>query len=85
MARVELVEAAPPTASPGDIAQAGLLEPAEQLGDVSQACKIMGYSRDIFYRFNDLHDKGGELTPWEMTRRKPLLRNQVASEVEAAV
>jgi molybdenum-dependent DNA-binding transcriptional regulator ModE len=29
----------------------GLLELAEQLGNVSQACKIMGYSRDSFDRF----------------------------------
>ncbi len=35
-------------------AKAGLLELAKQLGNVSQACKIMGYSRDSFYRFKDL-------------------------------
>jgi len=29
----------------------GLLELAKQLGNVSQACKIMGYSRDTFYRY----------------------------------
>jgi len=28
-----------------------LLELAKQLGNVSQACKMMGYSRDSFYRF----------------------------------
>ena len=63
----------------------GLLNLAEELGNVSKACQVMGYSRDTFYRYKAAVDEGGVEALFERTRRKPNLANRVDLATEEAV
>jgi len=65
--------------------KAGLLNLAEELGNVSKACQVMGYSRDTFYRYKSAVDEGGVEALFERTRRKPNRANRVDEAVEQAV
>ena len=63
----------------------GLLNLAEELGNVSQACKIMGLSRDTFYRYKTAVEEGGVEALIDQCRRKPNLKNRVDEITESAV
>lgn len=63
----------------------GLLNLADELGNVAKACKIMGVSRDTFYRYKDAADEGGVEALFDKNRRIPNIKNRVDPNVEAAV
>lgn len=63
----------------------GLLNLAEELGNVSRACKVMGLSRDTFYRYKSAVEEGGVEALFDQSRRKPNLKNRVDSKTEEAV
>lgn len=63
----------------------GLLNLAEELGNVSKACKVMGLSRDTFYRYRTAVEDGGVEALMDKTRRKPNYKNRVDENIEEAV
>lgn len=63
----------------------GLINLAQELGNISRACKIMGYSRETFYRYQEAVQQGGVEALLEKTRRKPNLENRVDEAIEKRV
>ena len=63
----------------------GLLNLANELGNISKACKIMGLSRETFYRYQRAVEEGGVEALLEKTRKKPNLKNRVDERTEKAV
>ena len=63
----------------------GLLNLAEELGNVSKACQMMGLSRDTFYRYKSAVDEGGVEGLLEKDRRRPNVKNRTDERTEAAV
>ena len=65
--------------------KAGLLNLAEELSNVSKACKIMGVSRDTFYRYRELVAEGGVDAQINRSRHAPNLKNRTDEATEQAV
>ena len=63
----------------------GLLNLAAELGNVSRACKVMGFSRDTFYRYQAAVEAGGVEALIDANRRKPNIKNRVEEATEAAI
>ena len=63
----------------------GLLNLAAELGNISHACRLMGFSRDTFYRYQAARDAGGVQALFDANRRKPNLKNRVEEATEKAV
>lgn len=63
----------------------GLLNLAEELGNVSKACQVMGLSRDTFYRYKAAVEEGGVESLLEKSRRKPNPKNRVDERIEQAI
>jgi len=63
----------------------GLLNLAAELGNVSRACKVMGFSRDTFYRYQSAMETGGVDALIDANRKKPNVKNRVDEAIETAV
>src|SRR6478609_6269635 len=63
----------------------GLLNLAEELGNVSRACKVMGFSRDTFYRYKSAVEEGGVEALFDKSRRQPNVKNRTDERTENAV
>ena len=63
----------------------GLLNLAEELNNISRACKVMGVSRDTFYRYKEAAESGGVEALLDRNRRVPNLKNRVDDETEQAI
>ena len=63
----------------------GLLNLAEELGNISKACKVMGFSRDTFYRYKEAHEEGGVKALLDANRKKPNVKNRVEGFIETSI
>jgi transposase len=63
----------------------GLIELAAYLKNVSEACRVMGYSRDTFYRVKNAYEEGGIEALKEKSRRNPNIKNRIPEDIEYKV
>lgn len=63
----------------------GLLNLAQELGNISRACKVMGFSRETFYRYQEAVSKGGVEALFDKNKRVPNFKNRVDETIESAV
>src|ERR1700688_2703428 len=63
----------------------GLLNLAEELQNVSQACRVMGVSRDTFYRVKEAKETGGLEALLHKDRRRANLKNRMDESTEDAI
>jgi len=62
-----------------------LLNLAEEPSNVSKACKIVGVSRDTFYRYRELTDEDSVDMLINRSRRAPNLKNRTDEATEQTV
>jgi transposase InsO family protein len=63
----------------------GLLNLAQELQNVSKACRVMGYSRDTFYRYQEAVKDGGLDALLDANKKKSNLRNRVDQRIEDSI
>ena len=63
----------------------GLLNLAAELGNISKACRVIGVSRDSLYRYQAARDAGSVEVLFDVSNRKPNLKNRVDEAIEEAV
>lgn len=63
----------------------GLINLACELNNISKACKMMGLSRDTFYRYKNAYETGGIEELVDKSRKGPNYKNRVAPEIETKV
>lgn len=63
----------------------GLLNLAQELNNISKACKVMGFSRDTFYRYQQAVEEGGVEQLVNKSKRGPNVKNRIDPLIEKAV